>query len=482
MQRARKLFLAKVAVAGVAVPILLWAYEYGPDPGHCGVPGEGASCIASGCHTGTANSSANKGSVSVTFPGGQTYIPGVKQHLKVIIADTAASIGAWGFQLTTRPSSSSSTMAGSFAFTDVNTLLMCSQTNLQVFQAQCQGKQDGCTNSNTTCPSNMPLQYIEHSLSGYNNTKGTGSGTYEFDWTPPSTNVGNVVLYVAGNAGLSGLPTQNGDHIYTTTYTLTPTTAAQPSVNNVLSASAFGGYTSVAPGSWMEIYGSGLSNTTRQWGGNDFQGTKAPTSLDNVSVTIGGQPAFVYYVSPTQINAQAPSNVSAGSQPVVVTNGSSSSPSQPITVNALQPGMEAVAPAFVVSGKQYVVALFPDSTLNGPFVLPPNAVPGVASRYAKPGDSIIIYGVGFGPAQDSSGNAIPAGTVVTATNKLTNSFSISIGGSPATVQYQGLAPSFVGLYQFNVVVPNIANNDFAPVTYTLNGTAGPQTLYLAVHN
>ena len=52
--------------------------------------------------------------------------------------------------------------------------------------------------------------------------------------------------------------------------------------------------------------------------------------------------------------------------------------------------------------------------------------------------------------------------------------------SSATLSYQGLAANFVGLYQFNVVVPNIANNDLAPVGTSLNGAAGPQTLFLAV--
>jgi uncharacterized protein (TIGR03437 family) len=478
MQRARKLFLGKVAAVGAAIPFLLWAYEYGPDPGYCGVPGENASCISAQCHTGTANSTANKGSVSIAFPGGQTYLPGVKQHLKVTIADPASSQAAWGFQLTARLSNSPSTMAGSFAFTDANTLLMCSQPNRQVFQAECVNKTtDVCTTSVASCPTGYTLQYIEHSTTGYNATKGLGSGTYEFDWTPPATSSGNIVLYLAGNAGLAGPPSKDGDHIYTTTYTLTPGTAGGMSLDNLLSASAFGAYTSVAPGSWMELYGSGLSNTTRQWGGGDFQGTKAPTSLDNVTVTIGGQSAFVYYISPTQVNAQVPSNVGTGSQPVVVTNGATSSQSHSVTVNTLEPGLLAPS-SFAVNGKQYVVAQFSD----GSFVLPPGTLAGATTRQAKPGETIVIYGVGFGPVQDSGGSAIPAGTIVTASNKLTNSFSLSIGGSAAALTYQGLAPNFVGLYQFNVVVPNIPNNDLAPLTYTLNGTAGPQTLYLAVHN
>jgi uncharacterized protein (TIGR03437 family) len=84
--------------------------------------------------------------------------------------------------------------------------------------------------------------------------------------------------------------------------------------------------------------------------------------------------------------------------------------------------------------------------------------------------------------KDAGGNDIPAGTIVTALNTLARSFSMTIGGSSATLVYDGLATQFVGLYQFNVTVPSIANNDFAPLTYTLNGTTGPQTLYLAVHN
>jgi uncharacterized protein (TIGR03437 family) len=59
---------------------------------------------------------------------------------------------------------------------------------------------------------------------------------------------------------------------------------------------------------------------------------------------------------------------------------------------------------------------------------------------------------------------------------------MTIGGQPATLIYAGLAPNFVGLYQFNVTVPNVPNNDLTPITFTLNGTGAPQTLYLAVHN
>jgi uncharacterized protein (TIGR03437 family) len=474
MQKTKRLLVAKLAVAGAAIPMLLWAYEYGPDPGYSGVPKELGTCAgAAGCHVGTTNDPNNKGSVSVTFPNGMSYTPGSKQHLVVTISDPASTQRAWGFQLTARVASNTGTLAGSFASSDANTTMMCSSSDFKLQQeaAFAAGKTQ-------TCPATMPLQYIEHSLAGYNASKGhTGSQTYEFDWTPPATAQGDIAIYVAANAANGDL-TERGDHIYATSYTVKAATGCVGTcVGNVVSASAFGGFASVAPGSWMELYGGGLATSTRPWAGSDFSGSNAPTSLDNVKVNIGGQQAFVYYISPTQINAQVPSNVATGTQQVIVTNPSGSSTSYPITVNALQPGLLAPS-SFAVNGKQYVVAQFSD----GSFVLPPGTLAGTTTRQAKPGETIVIYGVGFGPVKDSGGQNIPAGTVVSAANQLANPLSLSVGGSAATLSYQGLAPGYVGLYQFNVTVPNIANNDLALLTYTLNGTSGTQTLYLAVHN
>ena len=67
--------------------------------------------------------------------------------------------------------------------------------------------------------------------------------------------------------------------------------------------------TSIVSGQWTAIYGHGLANTTRQWNNSDFSrgtsvGSPLPTSLDGVSVTIGGQAAPVYYISSTQIDVQ----------------------------------------------------------------------------------------------------------------------------------------------------------------------------------
>jgi uncharacterized protein (TIGR03437 family) len=251
-------------------------------------------------------------------------------------------------------------------------------------------------------------------------------------------------------------------------------TAGPPSVNpgGVVSAAAFGGFTSIAPGSWIEIYGTNLAAVTNTWDGL-FSGGNAPTTVSRTSVLIGGQSAFLDYVSPGQVNAQVPSNVLTGTQPLVVTTAAGNSAAYTITVNAAQPGM--LAPSnFLVGGKQYVVAQFSDGT----YVLPPNTVPGLASRQAKPGETIVIYGVGFGPVIPS----IPAGQIVQFNNSLAATFQVSIGGAPAALGYYGLAQTAIGLYQFNVVVPSIPDNNAAPLSFTLGGTSGTQTLFTAVKN
>ena len=81
--------------------------------------------------------------------------------------------------------------------------------------------------------------------------------------------------------------------------------AVPPTIGGVITASTFGGTPSAAPGSFIEIYGADLANTTRQWSTADFDGLRAPTSLDGVTVTVGGQSAFVCYVSPSRNSRQS---------------------------------------------------------------------------------------------------------------------------------------------------------------------------------
>jgi uncharacterized protein (TIGR03437 family) len=242
----------------------------------------------------------------------------------------------------------------------------------------------------------------------------------------------------------------------------------------VISSAAFGGFSDISPGSWIEIYGSNLSATTRGWSSADFTGSNAPTSLDGVKVTIAGHPAFVDYVSPGQVNALVPSDLPAGPAELVVSGPTGTSDPYIVAVQSVEPGLLSPS-SFQVGGTQYVAALSADFQT---FILPAGAIPGVPSRPAKPGETIILYGVGFGGVTPS----LTAGTLVSQQNALSAPIEIRFGNVPAKLSYDGLAPGATGLYQFDVVVPDVPDNPAVPLTFSLAGAMPAQSLYIAVQH
>lgn len=228
------------------------------------------------------------------------------------------------------------------------------------------------------------------------------------------------------------------------------------------------------PRPWIEIYGTNLSTTlSRIWAGGDFDGVKAPTALGGTTVTVGGKSAFVDFVSPGQVNAQVPSGLASGPQPIVVTTAGGASLAVSVTLNTVEPGILA-PPVFKLAAGQYAVALFPDGVT---YALAPGTTTNVPTARAKPGNTITLYGVGFGAVNPD----ISAGVIVQQTNGLP-SFQAAFAGVPATVQFAGLVQGLLGLYQFNVVVPNVAASDTVPFTFSVNGTPGKQTLLIPVGN
>jgi uncharacterized protein (TIGR03437 family) len=304
------------------------------------------------------------------------------------------------------------------------------------------------------------LTYVFNESNGTSVTYKTGGG---FLYVPGLTAcTGNVTSCGPGSVGQTPGATISGP--------VTGTFYATPTIQTVISAGSYGGFTSIAPATWIEIYGQNLAATTTDWTGG-FHGNNAPTSVGGTTVTVGGKPLFIDYVSPGQVNGQVPSDVATGPQQVIVTTGAGSSAPFTITVNATEPGLLAPAP-FKLDNTQYAVALF----LDGFYDLPPGLVSQVASKRAVPGDTIILYGIGFGPLSDGT----LAGVIDPGTNKVNAPMDISIGGMSAQVTYAGLTPGSVGLYQFNVVVPNIPASDVTPVTFRPGGVQGTQTLNLFI--
>src|ERR1039457_1926118 len=110
------------------------------------------------------------------------------------------------------------------------------------------------------------------------------------------------------------------------------------SQNGIVNGAGF--QAGISAGSWAAVQGTNLSYTTRSWQASDFvNGTRLPTSLDGVGVTVGGKPAYVEYVSPTQINFVVPEDSSIGPEGAQVTTSG-------VTSNTVIPQLQTFSPAF----------------------------------------------------------------------------------------------------------------------------------------
>jgi uncharacterized protein (TIGR03437 family) len=237
--------------------------------------------------------------------------------------------------------------------------------------------------------------------------------------------------------------------------------AAITGVSN--SASGLGNITS---GAWVSIYGSNLSATSRSWQNSDFQGTRLPFALDGVSVTIDNRPAAVSFISPGQINVQAPAIDSVGPVEVRVTGSLGTATG---TVN-----MQPFAPAFFTFSGKYAAAVHLDGALVAPVGF---FGAGVASRPAQPGEVLLIFGTGFGPTTP----AVSPGQLLSGAAPLmpASGLRVRIGNLMANVQYSGMVAA--GEYQFNIVVPALPDGD-QTIVADVGGVSSVANLVIPVKN
>ncbi|MBV8841572.1 MAG: SBBP repeat-containing protein [Bryobacterales bacterium] len=238
-----------------------------------------------------------------------------------------------------------------------------------------------------------------------------------------------------------------------------------PGVTITEVANAEGEAPTIAPNTWVSIKGTNLAKAgdSRIWQGSDFVNGQMPTQLDGVSVTVNGKPAYVYYISPSQVNILTPPDALTGSVNVVVTNNAVSS--APYLAQT-----QPESPSFVVfNGGPYIAAVHANGSLIGPATLYPGA-----STPAQPGETIVIYANGFGPTSTPvvSGSSLQSGSLSPAP-------VIDMGGIAATVAFAGLVAP--GEFQFNVVVPSTLADGDQPVTATYNGFTTQAGTLLTVH-
>jgi uncharacterized protein (TIGR03437 family) len=236
-----------------------------------------------------------------------------------------------------------------------------------------------------------------------------------------------------------------------------------PAISSVVNAASF--QPGLASGAWLTIFGTNLAAVTRAWRDSDFAGNSLPTQLDAVSVSVNGKPAYVYFISPGQLNVLGPADPTEG--PVQVEVITPSGRSNPATVEK-----RSLAPAFFkldAEGRRYLAAVHADGTLLGK----PGLLGAATTRPAKPGDVILLYGTGFGPTTPP----FPEGEIIRQPGILPGPITIRIGDVLANVSFAGLVGA--GLYQFNVTVPALANGDHEVVA-EINGFGSPSEGFITV--
>jgi uncharacterized protein (TIGR03437 family) len=211
----------------------------------------------------------------------------------------------------------------------------------------------------------------------------------------------------------------------------------------------------MVPGSWVQINGQNLATATRIWWALEVVGTALPAEIDHVHVTINGKNAAVYYVSPTQLNVQAPTDTTIGPVNIqVIRDGAASA--------VISASYVASAPGFFrysVGGKSYAAGVH----LNGAYV-------GDTAGFspAVPGETIELFATGLGA---TPGGVAPAVTLLTVLP------AVTIGGLSAKVQAAALI--YPGEWQLNVEVPQVAAGE-QPITISYGGATSSVPTYLSV--
>jgi uncharacterized protein (TIGR03437 family) len=268
----------------------------------------------------------------------------------------------------------------------------------------------------------------------------------------PLTITGGTGAY----AGASGSATVSVSDSNTggSTAAITGTVTIDPSAPLITSVqTAYYHRPQIAQNSWIEIKGNGLVPASTPAGGTfwsdapEFAQGKMPTQVGNISVSVNGKPAYIWWfcsakTTPTcssdQINVLTPLDDAIDQQVlVVVKNGSKTSAPYPVQKRFVTPS------ALLFDAVGHPVATHADASLLGPATLFPGS-----STPAKRGETVTLWTVGFGPPTTplAEGSSTQRGTLPSAPD-------CALEGTPVPV-----APALVspGLYQINITVPENA--------------------------
>jgi uncharacterized protein (TIGR03437 family) len=269
-------------------------------------------------------------------------------------------------------------------------------------------------------------------------------GLYSGTWSParPSSEV--AIIVTASASGFPSATSQIAGAVVPNAVPLLTPNGTLHSFDPLVGAA-------LAPGTIVAIYGQNLAAQAAQ-----PTSIPLPTAFNGTSVIIGGMQAPLYYVSPGQVNAQIPFELSAGNQyqVIVSANGALTTP-QPIQLSAATPGLAAFANGILIAQHSDGSVV----SLTSP---------------AKAGEYLVAYLAGLGDTTVpvASGTASPS----TPLAQPSDTPALTINGVQSPFLFAGLTPGLVGLYQMNFQVPADLPAGDITIVVSQNGQASNQTV------
>jgi uncharacterized protein (TIGR03437 family) len=207
------------------------------------------------------------------------------------------------------------------------------------------------------------------------------------------------------------------------------------------------------------------------WSGN------YPTTLGGTSVTINNKPAYLWYAGPTQLNVQAPDDATRGVVNVAVTTSNGTAAST-VTLADQSPAWNLLSDNKHVAG----IVVRPDGSGaygsgSGSYDIigPTGTSLGYKTVAAKAGDTILLFGGGFGltspPIPAGQAYSGPAGAAV-------DNIAVTINSHPVSSFFTGVQSP--GLFQFNITLPSGLGTGDQPLSAMVNGVSTPVGVVIAL--